>query len=205
MRRRASILALLTILAVPSAPSAEELAFTSTVDVAASCNEVWTSLTEFARLQKLVPHLHGTANVARATKPGDALFYTLDKADGSKNTGKFVVTELEPAYRLQVMVQPDEGPWLRVQEFMLYTKAAQKADKEKKEKAAHESCHVSYAESYNQLALKYQEYDRTAIVKDLREPYMQIILRRLKNISEGKEPGPAEETQKLSEVAKNFP
>lgn len=205
MRRRASILAVLTMLAAPGVLAAEELAFTSTIDVSASCNEVWNSLTEFARLQKLVPHLHGTANVARATKPGDALFYTLDKADGSKNTGKFVVTELEPAYRLQVMVQPDEGPWLRVQEFTLYTKPLQKAEKEKKETAARDGCHVNYAESYNQLALKFKEYDTSAVVKDLREPYMQIVLRRLKNISEGKDPGPTDEARKLAEVAKNFP
>lgn len=201
MRRRASILALLTMFAAPGVQAAEELSFTSAVDVSATCNEVWTSLTEFARLQKLVPHLHGTANVPRATKPGDALFYTLDKADGTKNTGKFVVTELEPAYRLQVMVQPDEGPWLRVQEFTLYAKPAQKAEKEK----AAMGCHVSYAESYNQLALRAKEYDSSAIVRDLREPYMQIILRRLRNISEGKDAGPANEAQKLVEVAKNFP
>jgi hypothetical protein len=203
MRRRAWFLALLTVLAVRGAWAGEQLSFTSTVDVAAGCNEVWTSLTEFSRLQKLVPHLHGTANVARASKLGDTLFYTLEKKDGTKNTGKFVVTELDPGYRLQTMVQPDEGPWLRVQEWTLYVKPPGKADK--KDKGDKDTCHVTYAESFNELALKYQDYDATAIVKNLREPYMQIVLRRLKNISEGKDPGPPEETQKLADVAKNFP
>jgi hypothetical protein len=34
---------------------------------------------------------------------------------------------------------------------------------------------------------------------------MQIILRRLKNISEGKNPGPAKEVDQLKEIAKTFP
>lgn len=200
MMRRAWILALVMTVAAAAARAADqELAFTSTVDVGATCNQVYTTLTEFGRLQKLVPHLHGTANVPRATSLGDALFYELERADGSKNTGKFVVTSIEPGYKLQVIVQPDEGPWLRVQEFTLYTPPAKG---KKSDKAA---CHVEYEESFNALAMKFKEYDSTAFVKNLRESYMQTILRRLKNISEGKEAGPAEEAKKLREVAKNFP
>ena len=198
MRTAGWLVAIVALLA--SSALAEDLAFTSNVDTAASCNEVWTNLTEFPRLQKLVPHLHGTANVARANQIGDMLFYTIDKADGSKSTGKFVVTSLEPAYKIQVMVQPDEGPWLRVQEFTLYQKPPPKG-----EKGGKAGCHVEYEEAFNQLALKYKGYDATGIVKGLREPYMAIVLRRLKNLSEGKEAGPANEVKKLAEVAKNFP
>ena len=201
MKRAAWVVAILTVLSSGKV-RAEDLAFTSAIDVAASCNDVWTNLTEFSRLQKLVPHLHGTANVARSNQIGDMLFYTIDKADGSKSTGKFVVTSFEPAYKLQVMVQPDEGPWLRVQEFTLYQKPPPKGEKGEKGKAG---CHVDYEEGFNQLALKYKGYDATGIVKGQREPYMAIILRRLKNLSEGKEPGPAGEVKKLAEVAKNFP
>jgi hypothetical protein len=201
MGRAASFVAITAVVTILSGiAQAQDLAFTSSVDVAASCNDVWTSLTEFGRLQKLVPQLHGTANVPRANQIGDMLFYTIDKADGSKSTGKFVVTSLEPAYKLQVMVQPDEGPWLRVQEFTLFTKPPAKG-----EKAGKGGCHVDYEESFNPLALKYSGYDATGIVKNLREPYMAIVLRRLKNLSEGKDPGPADEAKKLAEVAKNFP
>jgi hypothetical protein len=198
MKRAAWLVAIAAILWGAPARS-EELAFTSAIDVAASCNDVWTNLTEFPRLQKLVPHLHGTANVARATQIGDMLFYTIDKADKTKSTGKFVVTSFEPAYKVQVMVQPDEGPWLRVQEFTLYQKPPAKNEKGKA------GCHVDYEEGFNQLALKYKGYDASGIVKNLREPYMAIILRRLKNLAEGKEPGPPDEVKKLAEVAKNFP
>ena len=199
MKRAAWVVAILIVLS-SAAGRAEELSFTSAIDIAASCNDVWTNLTEFARLQKLVPHLHGTANVARANQIGDMLFYTIDKADGSKTTGKFVVTSFEPAYKLQVMVQPDEGPWLRVQEFTLYQKPRPKGEKGK-----NAACHVDYEEGFNQLALKYSGYDASGIVKRLREPYMAIILRRLKNLSEGKEAGAKDEVKKLAEVAKNFP
>jgi hypothetical protein len=193
---RKAMLLLSFVLALPA--GAAETAFTSTIDVAAGCNDVWTTLTEFARLQKLVPHLHGTANVARASQLGDALYYSLDQKDGSKKTGKFVVTSLEPAYKLQVMVQPDEGPWLRVQEFTLYEKAAQKKD-------AKAACHVTYEEAFNPFALKYENFDTSGVVTQVRESYMQIILRRLKNVSEGRDAGPADEAAKLAEVAKNFP
>jgi hypothetical protein len=179
----------------------DELSFTSAIDVNANCNAVWTTLTEFGRLAKLIPHLHGTANVPRATQIGDMLFYTIDKADKTKATGKFVTTSFEPAHRLQVMVQPDEGPWLRVQDFTLYAKP--QADKDGKAKK--DVCHVEYEESYNQLALKFKQYDASGIVANLRQPYMNIILKRLKNLSEGKDAGPADEVKKLAELAKNFP
>jgi hypothetical protein len=197
MTRRACALLFCFAVATPAAFAAD-LSFTSGIDVAADCNAVWENLTEFGRLQKLVPHLHGTANVARATKLGDALFYELETSEGKKNTGKLVVTSLEPAYKLQVIVQPDEGPWLRVQEFTLLTPPA----KGKKDGAR---CRVDYEESFNELAMKHKGYDTSGMVRDLRESYMGTILRRLKNLSEGRDAGPADESGKLREVAKNFP
>src|ERR1043166_4202772 len=65
MKRAAWVVAILTVLA-SGRGWAEELAFTSSIDVAASCNEVWTNLTEFARLQKLVPCRWGTSFCSRA-------------------------------------------------------------------------------------------------------------------------------------------
>ncbi len=199
MKKVPQMLVFFAVISNGVALGADELAFTSKVEVGATCSDVWNNLTEFGRLQKLVSHLHGTANVARATQVGDTLFYSIDRAGKTKNTGKFVVTSLEPAYRLQVMVQPDEGPWLRVQEFVLYGRQPKGEAKGKSE------CDVTYEESYNQLALKSQTLDTSGVVKSMREPYMEIILRRLRNLSEGKEAGAADEAKRLAEVAKNFP
>ena len=62
-----------------------------------------------------------------------------------------------------------------------------------------------YEETYNPKPLKNAAYDVKEIIQDIRAPYMEIILRRLKNAAEGKEPGPAKETEQLKEIAKNFP
>lgn len=176
---------------------AEDLAFESRAEIGTSCDEVYKTLTEFARLQRLVPHLHGKAKVAKASNVGDTLWYEFERADGTKNTGRLILTTLETGHRVQVLVQPDEGPWLRVQEFRLYAPAP----KEKSDKL----CHVAYEETYNPQPLKNAAYDMRAIVEDVRAPYMQVILRRLKNLSEGKEPGPKNEVEKLREIAKQFP
>ena len=98
MKRAVWVVAIVALLSGRGLAAGDDLSFTSSVDVNASCNEVWTTLTEFGRLGKLIPHLHGTANVPRATQIGDMLFYTIDKADKSKSTGKFVVTAFEPAF-----------------------------------------------------------------------------------------------------------
>lgn len=176
---------------------ARDLSFVSRVEIEAACDETYKTLTEFARLQKLVPHLHGKAKVARAENVGDTLTYEFERADGTKNTGRMILTTLEDGSRVQVLVQPDDGPWLRVQEFRLYAPAGGKK--------SGSLCHVVYEETYNPQPLKNAAYDMKAIVEEIREPYMDVILRRLKNISEGKEPGPAEEVKQLREIAKHFP
>ena len=108
-----------------------------------------------------------------------------------------ILTTIEENNRIQFLVQPDQGPWLRVQEFRLYAPAAgPKKDSQ---------CTVIYEETYNPKPLKNAAYDVKEIIQDIRAPYMEIILRRLKNAAEGKEPGPAKETEQLKEIAKNFP
>jgi hypothetical protein len=173
--------------------TADHLSFQSRVQVATSCKEVFSALTDFKRLQTLVPHLNGKAKVAKATNPGDTLWYEFARKDGTKSTGRLVLTTIDENARLQVLVQPDQGPWLRVQEFDLYSPPNAK------------TCDVIYDETYNPRPLKNAAYNVKEIVSEIRAPYMDIILRRLKNLAEGKVPGPPEETDKLREIAKNFP
>ena len=173
--------------------TADHLSFQARVEVAAPCKEVFTVLTDFKKLQTLVPHLNGKAKVAKATNPGDTLWYEFQRKDKTKSTGRLVLTTIEENARLQVLVQPDQGPWLRVQEFALYS--PQKGDR----------CDVIYEETYNPRPLKNAAYNLKEIIQEIRAPYMNIILRRLKNIAEGKSPGPADETDKLREIAKQFP
>ncbi|MGH7857305.1 MAG: hypothetical protein ACREQY_08230 [Candidatus Binatia bacterium] len=181
----------------PGEFKAKDLSFESRVEVEATCKEAFKTLTEFGRLQKLVPHLHGKAKVAAAKDPGDTLSYEFERTDGTKNTGRMILTTLETDHRVQILVQPDEGPWLRVQEFKLYAPAGG----EKKSS----SCHIAYEETYNPKPLRNAAYDMKEIIEQVRAPYMEIILRRLKNISEGEEAGPKAETEKLREIAKHFP
>ena len=181
----------------PGEFTAGHLAFESRVEVAASCEQTFKTLTEYARLSKLVPHIHGKSKVSKASSPGDTMSYEFERADGTKNSGRMILTTIEKDHRVQILVQPDEGPWLRVQEFRLYAPAGGSGGKEK--------CHVAYEETYNPEPLKNAAYDLKEIIQEISEPYMEVILRRMKNISEGKEPGPAKEVDKLREIAKHFP
>jgi hypothetical protein len=177
--------------------SADALSFESRIEIDASCTEVFANLTEIKRIGRLVPHLRGKANVTKAANAGDTMWYEFERKDGSKNSGRLVLTTIEENNRLQFLVQPDDGPWLRVQEFRLFAPAAGS----KKES----QCAVIYEETYNPKPLKNAAYDVKEIIQQIRAPYMQIILRRLKNMSEGKEPGPPKEAAELTEIAKTFP
>ena len=177
--------------------SAGALSFEARVEIAANCKTVFSGMTDVQRIQALIPHLNGKSKVAKATNPGDTMNYEFVRKDGSKATGRFVLTTVEENNRIQFLVQPDEGPWLRVQEFKLFAPAAgPKKDGQ---------CTVIYEETYNPKPLKNAAYDLKEIIQDIRAPYMQIILRRLKNSAEGKAPGPPKETEELKEIAKNFP
>jgi uncharacterized protein YndB with AHSA1/START domain len=177
--------------------SADALYFETRIEIDASCAEVFTSLTDMKRVGALVPHLRGKAKVTKAANPGDTMWYEFERKDGSKNSGRFILTTIEENSRVQFLVQPDAGPWLRVQEFRLFAPAA--GSKRKTQ------CAVIYEETYNPKPLKNAAYDVKEIIQEIRAPYMQIILRRLKNLSEGKEPGPPREAAELTEIAKTFP
>ncbi len=174
--------------------TADHLSFQARIQVAASCKDVFGTLTDFKKLQELVPHLHGKAKVAKASNPGDTLWFEFDRKDGTKNTGRMILTSIDDPSRVQVLIQPDQGPWLRVQEFDLYAP-----------KGGESKCDVIYEETYNPRPLKNAAYNLKEIVQDIRAPYMDIVLRRLKNLSEGKSPGPKEEIEKLREIARHFP
>jgi hypothetical protein len=177
--------------------SADALSFESRIEVSNNCKAVFAGMTDVQRIQALIPHLNGKSKVAKAQNPGDTMNYEFVRKDGTKATGRFVLTTIEENNRIQFLVQPDEGPWLRVQEFKLYAPAAgPKKDSQ---------CTVIYEETYNPKPLKNAAYDLKEIIQDIRAPYMQIILRRLKNAAEGRAPGPAKETEELKEIAKNFP
>lgn len=175
--------------------TAEHLSFESRVEAGAGCKETFTGMIQLQNLQALVPHLNARTDVPKITRVGDTLWYEFGRKDGTKSTGRFIVTTLEEGNRVQVLVQPDEGSWLRVQEWKLYSPAAG----EKK------SCNIIYQETYNPRALKERAYNVKEIVEEIRKPYMEIILRRLKNMAEGKKPGPPDETEKLREIAKILP
>jgi len=177
--------------------SAGALSFESRVDVAKDCKTVFTGMTDVQRVQALIPHLNGKSKVKLVANPGDTMTYEFVRKDGTKATGRLIVTTIEENNRIQFLVQPDQGPWLRVQEFRLYAPAAgPKKDAE---------CTVIYEETYNPKPLHNAGYDLKEIIQDIRAPYMQIILRRLKNAAEGRAPGPAKEVDELKEIAKNFP
>ena len=54
MKRATWIVAIVAVLGLGGrAAVADDLSFTAGIDVAANCNDVWTNLTEFPRLQKL--------------------------------------------------------------------------------------------------------------------------------------------------------
>jgi len=175
----------------------DALSFESRVEIEKDCKTVFTGMTDVQKIQALIPHLNGKSKVKQAANPGDTMSYEFVRKDGTKSTGRMILTTVEENNRIQFLVQPDQGPWLRVQEFRLYAPAAgPKKDS---------SCTVIYEETYNPKPLKNAAYDLKEIIQDIRAPYMQIILRRLKNAAEGRAPGPAKEADELKEIAKNFP
>lgn len=177
--------------------SADALSFESRVEIDANCKDVYATMTDTKKIGALIPHLNGKAKVVKVANPGDTMSYEFARKDGTKNTGRMIVTTIEENNRTQFLVQPDQGPWLRVQEFRLYAPAAG-AKKESQ-------CTVIYEETYNPKPLKNAAYDVKEIIQEIRAPYMRVILRRLKNLAEGKDPGPPKETEELRAVAKNFP
>jgi hypothetical protein len=163
------------------------------VHVDAACNNVWKVLTQIDLLQKLAPHLHLTTNGGQKTaeKRGDVVNFSIDKPAGPA-TGQFILASPVPFIKVQAVLVPNKGPWVRIQEWLMTPEGTNK-------------CLVTYNEAYNQLWLKAAGIEGSGFIQEVRDHHMHVILRRIKNMAEGKEPGPPEETTYLFEDARTFP
>jgi hypothetical protein len=170
-----------------------ETSLTGAIHVDAPCENSWKALTQLDMLQKLGPHLHLTTSngLKSAEKRGDVVDYMVEKPNG-KVTGQFVLASPVPFHKVQAVLVPNKGPWLRIQEWVMTPEGEGK-------------CLVSYNESYNQLWLKAAGIEGSGFISKVRDHHMHVILRRGKFLAEGKEPGPPEETAYLFEDARSFP
>jgi hypothetical protein len=169
-----------------------ELSLTGTVEVNSDCTKVWGVLTELEKMQKLAPHLSLNSPTGQKTaeQRGDVVRIAVQKSNGIM-TGQFVLTTPVPYQRIQAVLSPDRGPWMRIQQWTLNPE-----DKK---------CLVDYAEAYNELWVKGVGIDGSGFIQKNRDHHMHVVLRRIKNMAEGKEPGPPQEIEYLFEDAKVFP
>jgi hypothetical protein len=170
-----------------------DLSLVGRVSVDAPCMEAWKVLTEIDRMRTLAPHLglHSATGQRTAEQRGDAVRVKVQKAHGIM-TGEFVLTTPVPFHKITAVLIPDNGPWMRIQQWTLNNQTGGK-------------CVVDYNEAYNELWVKTVGIDKSGFIKKNRDHHMHVVLRRIKNLAEGKEPGPAEETAYLFEDAKVFP
>jgi hypothetical protein len=170
-----------------------QTSLTGGIHIAAPCSVSWKVLTELTSLQKLGPHLHLTTEggLKSAEKRGDLVHFSVDKPNGI-TTGTFVLASPVPFYKVQAVVVPDKGPWMRIQEWVMNPEGENK-------------CMVTYNEAYNQLWLKAAGIEGADFIAKDRDHHIHVILRRGKNLAEGKEAGPPEETAYLMDDARNFP
>lgn len=171
-----------------------ELSLVGSVEVNAHCKDVWRVLTELDKMQNLAPHLalHSLDGQKIAEHRGDVVRVSVQKAKGIM-TGQFVLTTPVPFERISAVLAPDRGPWMRMQQWNLNPR-----DHERK-------CLVDYDEAYNELWVKLARLEGSDFIRKNRDHHMHVVLRRIKNMAEGKEPGPAAETTYLFEDAKAFP
>jgi hypothetical protein len=161
------------------------------VKVNAHCDRVWDVLTVVEKLKILAPHLNITSPVERAHERGDYVNTIVDKGDHTAK-GKFILTSPVPNERVSAIVQPDDGPWMRVQ---VWTMSPTGPD----------SCRMDYSEAYNEEWLIKQRIDGTDFIAKNRDHHIHVVLRRVKNIAEGKKPGSDAEYKYLFADAKDFP
>jgi len=168
------------------------LSLTGSVEINSDCTEVWGTLTELEKMQKLAPHLglNSPTGQKTAEHQGDVVRVAVQKRNGMM-TGQFVLTTPVPYQKIQAVLAPDRGPWMRIQQWTLNSQ-----DKK---------CLVDYAEAYNELWVKVVGIDGSDFIKKNRDHHMHVVLRRIKNMAEGQEPGPPQETEYLFEDAKAFP
>jgi hypothetical protein len=170
-----------------------ETSLTGGIHIAAPCSISWKVLTQLDTLQKLGPHLHLTTEngLKSAEKRGDLVHFSVDKPNGT-TTGTFILASPVPYYKVQAVVVPDKGPWMRIQEWVMNPEGENK-------------CLVTYNEAYNQLWLKAAGIEGSDFIAKDRDHHIHVILRRGKNLAEGKEAGSPEETAYLLDDARNFP
>lgn len=169
-----------------------DLSLTGSVEVNSDCVGVWGTLTELDKMQKLAPHLGlNTPNGQKtAEQRGDVVRISVQKRNGIM-TGQFVLTTPVPYQKIQAVLAPDKGPWMRIQQWTLNPQ-----DKK---------CLVDYSEAYNELWVKTVGIAGSDFIKKNRDHHMHVVLRRIKNMAEGKEPGSPQEIEYLFEDAKTFP
>jgi hypothetical protein len=170
-----------------------ENSLTGGVHIDADCKKVWEVMTTIDLLQKWAPHLHLTSinNQKTATQRGDAVNFRVERMSGT-GTGQFILASPVPFHRVQAVVVPQKGPWIRIQEWNMVPEGDKK-------------CRVDYNESYNELWVKHQGLEGTNYIKKIRDHHIHVVLRRMKNLAEGKDAGPADEVTYLMEDAKTFP
>jgi hypothetical protein len=161
-------------------------------EVAAPCNKVWDVLTRIDLLQKWAPHLHLTATTDkdRAENRGDVVAFSTDKGS-HRLTGLFVLASPVPYKRVQAVLVPDRGPWVRIQEWLLVPNP--------------KGCSVDYDEAYNELWIKAARIQGSGFIAKNRDHHIHVVLRRMKNLAEGREAGPPGELDYLLQDAKDFP
>lgn len=168
-----------------------DTALQATMHVNSHCNQVWDVLTIIEKLQELAPHLNITSPVVRAHERGDYINTAVIKEDHVAR-GKFVLLTPVPFNRVDAVVQPDKGPWMRIQVWEMNPVSG-------------DDCRVDYSESYNEIWLKQKRIDGTPFIAENRDHHIHVILRRIKRMAEGKAPGDEAEYAYLFEDARTFP
>jgi hypothetical protein len=176
-----------------SKPTLNDLSLNMSIQVDANCSESWKVLTQIEKLQKLAPHLGLTANGGQtsAEKRGDVLNFAMQKPTGIV-TGQFVLASPVPNARVQAVVVPDKGPWMRIQQWDLQPQGETR-------------CTVGYNEAYNEIWVRAVGLMGSDFIAKNRNHHIHVILRRIKFMAEGKEPGPAEEQAYLFADGRDFP
>lgn len=169
------------------------MSLTASIKVDAPCSASWAVLTELDKLRSLAPHLNlSTENNKKvADKRGDFVYFKVKKSDHMA-TGKFILTSPVPHQSIQAIVVPDRGPWMRVQTWELV-------------KDGPKACTVQYNEAYNEHWVRAAGIYGSKFVPKNRDHHMHVVLRRIKFMAEGKDPGPADETTYLFADARDFP
>lgn len=172
-----------------------ESSLKASVDVNAPCSEAWSVITNLEKLRTLAPHLglHTTNGQLTAERRGDVVAIDVDKGNGQRLKGEFVLTTPVPFFQITAALFPEKGPWMRIQQWTLNP-----GENDKK-------CVLDYNEGYNELWIKAVGIEGSGFIAKNRDHHMHVILRRIKNMAEGREPGTKAEIDYLFADAREFP